>query len=38
MVIYCYVVNTFDDVGELNSRGLMVKVKVVYDELLRCDL
>ena len=24
------------DVGELNSRGLNVKVKVAYDELLRC--
>ena len=25
----------FDDVGELNSRGLNVKAKVVHDELLR---
>ena len=28
----------FDDVGELSSRELMVKAKVVYDELLRCGL
>ena len=28
----------FDDVDELNSRGVKVKVKVVYDELLRCGL
>ena len=28
----------FDDVGELNSRGLNVKGKVAYDDLLRCGL
>ena len=28
----------FYGVGELNSRGLKVKAKVVYVELLRCGL
>ena len=27
-----------DDVGELSSRGLKVKVNVVYDEILMCGL